>query len=123
VGVALVSRASRTATFAEGVETLSQPGARHVARRRATKIAAFGAFVGTGIHQDGSLLSNSFVKGPRAMVKPANVVKMKVLDVDIPRKRISLSLRLSDEPKPPSGGGRGGVLADALRRAYAQIRR
>jgi protein Tex len=120
--VALVRRL-QDRDHAEGVETLSDLEPGMLPEGVATKIAAFGAFVGTGIHQDGILLSNSFVKDPRAMVKPANVVKMKVLDVDIPRKRISLSLRLSDEPKPPSGGGRGGVLADALRRAYAQIRR
>ncbi len=65
-------------------------------------MAAFGAFVDVGVHQDGlvhvSAMSNTFVKDPRDVVKPGDIVRVKVLDVDIPRKRISLTLRLEDEP-------------------------
>ena len=81
-----------------------------------TNVAAFGAFVDIGVHQDGlvhvSALSNTFVKDPRAVVKPGDVVKVKVMDVDIPRKRISLTMRMSDEP----GQARGGARPDAGRR-------
>ncbi|HEX3650086.1 MAG TPA: S1 RNA-binding domain-containing protein, partial [Pseudonocardiaceae bacterium] len=104
-------------------------------------VAAFGAFVDVGVHQDGlvhvSAMSRNFVKDPRDVVKPGDVVRVKVLDVDIQRKRISLTLRLEDEPergaeRRAGGGGRqqqqrrprqdnrpapGGALADALRRA------
>ena len=87
-----------------------------------TNVAAFGAFVDIGVHQDGlvhvSALSKNFVKDPREVVKPGDVVKVKVLEVDVPRKRISLTLRLDDEvpaggPKEhdgqgPSGHGRSG---------------
>jgi protein Tex len=136
----------KTATFAEGVEKLAdlKPGMR--LEGVVTNVAAFGAFVDVGVHQDGlvhvSAMSKNFVKDPRDVVKPGDIVKVKVLEVDIPRKRISLTLRLDDEaapgkPAPGSGGGRqqgqrkgggqthrrdsgssgGGALADALRRA------
>jgi len=66
-----------------------------------TNVAAFGAFVDVGVHQDGlvhvSAMSKTFVKDPRAVVKPGDVVRVKVLDVDKPRKRISLTLRLDDQ--------------------------
>ena len=66
-----------------------------------TNVAAFGAFIDIGVHQDGlahvSALSKSFVRDPRDVVKPGDVVMVKVLDVDVPRKRISLTLRLDDE--------------------------
>jgi uncharacterized protein len=90
-------------------------------------VAAFGAFVDVGVHQDGlvhvSAMSRDFVKDPRDVVKPGDIVRVKVLDVDIPRKRISLTLRLEDtadsRPAPgqrgprsdgarPGGDGRGG---------------
>ncbi|MDQ1504822.1 MAG: protein Tex, partial [Actinomycetota bacterium] len=65
-------------------------------------VTAFGAFVDVGVHQDGlvhvSAMARRFVKDPREVVKPGDVVKVKVLDVDAGRKRISLSLRLDDEP-------------------------
>ena len=74
-------------------------------------MAAFGAFVDVGVHQDGlvhvSALSKTFVKDPREVVKPGDIVKVKVLDVDIPRKRISLTLRLDDEAAPKGQGGQG----------------
>jgi protein Tex len=66
-----------------------------------TNVAAFGAFVDIGVHQDGlvhvSAMSKTFVKDPRSVVKPGDIVRVKVLEVDQPRKRISLSLRLDDE--------------------------
>ncbi|MGC9668408.1 Tex family protein [Planosporangium sp. 12N6] len=91
----------KTATFTEGVETLAdlQPGM--VLEGVVTNVAAFGAFVDIGVHQDGlvhvSALSKTFVKDPRDVVKPGDIVRARVLDVDIPRKRISLTLRLDDE--------------------------
>ena len=66
-----------------------------------TNVANFGAFVDIGVHQDGlvhvSALADRFVKDPREVVKPGDIVKVKVLEVDLERKRISLTLRLSDE--------------------------
>ena len=67
-----------------------------------TNVAAFGAFVDVGVHQDGlvhvSAMSRTFVSDPREVVKSGDVVRVKVLDVDVPRKRISLTLRLDDNP-------------------------
>src|SRR5262245_29544620 len=74
-----------------------------------TNVAAFGAFVDIGVHQDGlvhvSAMSATFVKDPRDVVKPGDVVRVKVLDVDLPRKRVSLTLRLDDEATPSVRGG------------------
>jgi len=99
-----------TAAFAEGVETLADLRPGMVLEGVVTNVAAFGAFVDVGVHQDGlvhvSAMSKTFVKDPREVVKPGDVVKVKVLDVDVPRQRISLSLRLDDEAAP-NGGGRG----------------
>ncbi|MFJ5075310.1 Tex family protein [Streptomyces sp. NPDC088553] len=95
--------AFRTATFADGVEKIGDLASGMVLEGVVTNVAAFGAFVDIGVHQDGlvhvSAMSKTFVKDPRDVVKPGDVVKVKVLDVDIPRKRISLTLRLDD----PSG--------------------
>jgi uncharacterized protein len=100
--------AFKTATFAEGVETLADLRPGMVLEGTVTNVAAFGAFVDIGVHQDGlvhvSALSHTYVKDPRDVVKPGDVVRVKVLDVDIPRKRISLTLRLDDET--PRGGDR-----------------
>ncbi len=111
----------RTATFADGVEKVTdlEPGMR--LEGVVTNVAAFGAFVDVGVHQDGlvhvSAMSHNFVKDPREVVKPGDVVKVKVLEVDVERKRISLTLRLDDEPgaktsdqrRAKSGqGGQGG---------------
>ena len=96
-----------TATFAEGVEKIAdlEPGMR--LEGVVTNVAAFGAFVDVGVHQDGlvhvSAMSHEFVSDPREVVKPGDVVKVKVLDVDVERKRISLTLRLDDEV--PAGDG------------------
>ncbi|MBE1579361.1 Tex family protein [Amycolatopsis roodepoortensis] len=105
--------AFKTATFADGVEKIGdlKPGMR--LEGVVTNVAAFGAFIDVGVHQDGlahvSALSKNFVKDPREVVKPGDIVKVKVLEVDVPRKRISLTLRLDDEPGKPAreqGGGR-----------------
>ncbi|MEV7085042.1 Tex family protein [Streptomyces sp. NPDC093085] len=111
--------AFRTATFKEGVEKLADLAPGMVLEGVVTNVAAFGAFVDIGVHQDGlvhvSAMSRNFVKDPREVVKPGDVVKVKVMDVDIPRKRISLTLRLDDEagtPRPErerSGGGGAGA--------------
>jgi len=137
-----------TATFAEGVEKLEDLEPGMVLEGVVTNVAAFGAFVDIGVHQDGlvhvSAMSRTFVSDPRSVVKSGDVVRVKVLSVDIPRHRISLTLRLDDEGPRPAGGrdraGRrpppdrartdsgssrrsapsdpgGGALADALRRA------
>jgi uncharacterized protein len=93
--------AFRTASFKEGVEKISDLEPGMVLEGVVTNVAAFGAFVDVGVHQDGlvhvSAMSRTFVKDPRDVVKPGDIVKVKVLDVDIPRKRISLTLRLDDE--------------------------
>ena len=95
-----------TATFAEGVEKLEdlQPGM--VLEGVVTNVAAFGAFVDVGVHQDGlvhvSAMSRNFVSDPHSVVKSGDVVRVKVLSVDIPRHRISLTLRLDDEGPPPA---------------------
>ncbi|WP_431944513.1 Tex family protein [Micromonospora marina] len=98
----------RTATFVEGVEKISDLTPGMVLEGVVTNVAAFGAFVDVGVHQDGlvhvSAMSHTFVKDPRDVVKSGDVVKVRVLDVDVPRKRISLTLRLDDEA--PTGGGR-----------------
>ena len=139
--------AFRTAAFAEGVDTIEDLAPGMVLEGVVTNVAAFGAFVDIGVHQDGlvhiSAMSHTFVKDPRDVVKPGDVVRVKVLDVDVPRKRISLTLRLDDEPGggPRRAGTRaeraaadnraptrrapradresftGGAMADALRRA------
>ncbi|GAA4614753.1 Tex family protein [Saccharopolyspora hordei] len=106
----------KTASFAEGVETLADLKPGMTLEGVVTNVAAFGAFVDVGVHQDGlvhvSAMSKNFVNDPRDVVKSGDIVRVKVLDVDIPRKRISLTLRLDDEPgaggKPDREAGRGG---------------
>ncbi|WP_307815805.1 Tex family protein [Streptomyces sp. 7-21] len=137
--------AFQTARFKEGVETLGDLKPGMVLEGVVSNVAAFGAFVDIGVHQDGlvhvSAMSKRFVSDPREVVKPGDIVTVKVLDVDVPRKRISLTLRLDDEAEPGGGRqqrGRGGAprqrdrrgggarrpqppansaMADALRRA------
>ncbi|MFE2032171.1 Tex family protein [Streptomyces scopuliridis] len=109
--------AFKTATFKDGVEKIGDLASGMVLEGVVTNVAAFGAFVDIGVHQDGlvhvSAMSRNFVKDPREVVKPGDVVKVKVMDIDIPRKRISLTLRLEDEAQPAkqdrerSGGGGG----------------
>jgi uncharacterized protein len=102
--------AFRTATFADGVEKVDDLRPGMLLEGVVTNVAAFGAFVDVGVHQDGlvhvSAMSSTFVKDPRDVVKPGDVVRVKVLDVDVPRNRVSLTLRLDDEPTPPGGGAR-----------------
>jgi len=105
-------------SFAEGVEDLKDLKPGMILEGRVTNVAAFGAFVDIGVHQDGlvhvSALSHTFVKDPRDAVKAGDIVKVKVMDVDIARQRIALSMRLDDEPgqarggKPTGGEVRGG---------------
>ncbi len=103
-----------TATFADGVEDLKDLKPGMVLEGRVSNVAAFGAFVDIGVHQDGlvhvSALSTKFVKDPREVVKAGDVVKVKVVEVDIPRKRIALTMRLDDpigEGANPAGAGAG----------------
>ncbi|GAA2667507.1 uncharacterized protein LV78_003725 [Actinosynnema pretiosum] len=108
--------AFKTATFADGVEKIADLKPGMVLEGVVTNVAAFGAFVDVGVHQDGlvhiSALSDNYVKDPRDVVKSGDVVRVKVLEVDIPRKRIGLTLRLTDEPgrkpKDQQGERRGG---------------
>jgi uncharacterized protein len=98
-----------TASFAEGVETLEDLAPGMVLEGVVTNVAAFGAFVDIGVHQDGlvhvSAMSRTFVSDPHQVVKSGDVVRVRVLGVDIPRKRISLTLRLDEEAPAPGGGG------------------
>ena len=139
----------KAAVFLEGVEKLKDLKPGMVLEGAVTNVAAFGAFVDIGVHQDGlvhiSAMSKTFVKDPREVVKPGDIVRVKVLEVDEARKRIALTLRLddaigprvdragavvprNDDARPASRGsshnaGRvqreepGGALADAMRRA------
>ncbi len=97
--------AFKAATFQEGVETLADLVPGMVLEGVVTNVAAFGAFVDIGVHQDGlvhvSAMSRSFVKDPRTVARPGDVVRVKVMEVDGARKRIALSLRLDDEPGAP----------------------
>ncbi|MFE2128926.1 MULTISPECIES: Tex family protein [Streptomyces] len=101
--------AFKTATFKEGVEKIGDLAPGMILEGVVTNVAAFGAFIDIGVHQDGlahvSALSKNFVKDPRDVVKPGDIVRVKVMDVDIPRKRISLTLRLEDEPGAERGAG------------------
>ncbi|HSX62130.1 MAG TPA: Tex family protein [Tahibacter sp.] len=105
-----------TAAFAEGVEDLKDLKPGMVLEGRVSNVAAFGAFVDIGVHQDGlvhvSALSTKFVKDPREVVKAGDVVKVKVLEVDIPRKRIALTMRLDDPIGEAAGAGAGGAKRD-----------
>ena len=147
--------AFKTAEFKEGVETIDDLRPGMLLEGVVTNVAAFGAFVDIGVHQDGlvhiSAMSNTFIKDPREAAKPGDIVKVKVLEVDKPRKRISLTMRMSDEPgkpqqrggdrsatpaqtqrhlanqnRPSQGGGMGalgGALADAMKRAQQPPKR
>ena len=98
-----------TAIFREGVEQLKDLKPDMILEGVVTNVAAFGAFVDIGVHQDGlvhiSALSNSFVKDPHSVVKAGQVVKVKVLEVDEKRKRIALTMRLTDSAAESSKAG------------------
>lgn len=102
----------KTAEFQDGVESLKdlQPGM--VLEGVVTNVTNFGAFVDIGVHQDGlvhiSALSEKFVKDPYEVVKAGDIVKVKVMEVDIPRNRVGLSMRMSDTPGEKVDGPRGG---------------
>jgi len=93
-----------TATFKDGVEDIKDLRPDMILEGVVTNVAAFGAFVDIGVHQDGlvhiSALSNTFVRDPHTVVKAGQVVKVKVLEVDEKRRRIALTMRLSDTPQP-----------------------
>lgn len=138
----------KAAVFKDGVEKVSDLKPGMVLEGAVTNVAAFGAFVDIGVHQDGlvhiSAMSRTFIKDPREVVKSGDIVRVKVLEVDVPRKRIALTLRLDDElgakpdrtsgselrgnARPPSSSSAprktsqpkassDGALAEALRRA------
>ena len=92
----------KAAEFLEGVETLDDLKEGMVLEGTVTNVTNFGAFVDIGVHQDGlvhiSVLADRFVKDPHEVVKTGDLVKVKVLEVDKPRKRIALSMRLADQP-------------------------
>ena len=136
--------AFKAAVFMEGVEKVSDLKPGMILEGTVTNVAAFGAFVDVGVHQDGlihiSAMSKTFIKDPREVVKPGDIVKVKVLEVEVDRKRIALSLRMDDPigakaerpkadrgprfseknmtsrtPSKPEAGG--GAFAEAMRRA------
>lgn len=138
--------AFKAAVFKEGVEEIKHLKRGMILEGTVTNVAAFGAFVDIGVHQDGlvhiSAMSKARIKDPREVVKPGDIVKVKVLEIEVARKRISLTLRLDDEigtkGKAPAAADRkrelskaqmtseaprkgevqsGGALAEALRRA------
>ncbi|APP06286.1 Tex family protein [Vibrio campbellii] len=92
----------KTATFAEGVNSVSDLEPGMILEGVVSNVANFGAFVDIGVHQDGlvhiSALTDRFVSDPREVVKAGDIVKVKVMEVDVQRKRIGLSMRLNDEP-------------------------
>lgn len=138
--------AFKAAVFKEGVEEIKHLQKGMILEGTVTNVAAFGAFVDIGVHQDGlvhiSAMSKTFIKDPREVVKPGDIVKVKVLDFEVARKRISLTLRLDDEvgakkdapgmqrdntrntnrmtssaPRKQESSSGGGALAEAMRRA------
>ncbi len=138
--------AFKAAIFKEGVEEIKHLKRGMILEGTVTNVAAFGAFVDIGVHQDGlvhiSSMSKTFIKDPREVVKSGDIVKVKVLEVEVARKRIALTLRLDDEvgskgpklaegkpreisqaqmtsqaPRKPQEPAGGGALAEALRRA------
>ncbi|MGO4745564.1 Tex family protein [Serratia quinivorans] len=115
----------KTATFAEGVETLNdlQPGM--ILEGSVTNVTNFGAFVDIGVHQDGlvhiSSLADKFVEDPHTVVKAGDIVKVKVMEVDLQRKRIALSMRLDEQPGEgsPRRGGNSAPARDNAARPQA----
>jgi len=103
----------KTATFQDGIESVSDLRPGMILEGVVTNVAAFGAFVDIGVHQDGlvhvSQLANKFVKDPHEVVKPGQIVKVKVIEVDEKRQRISLTMRLDDAPGSGSRSGEARV--------------
>ncbi|MGE5523167.1 MAG: Tex family protein [Rhodospirillaceae bacterium] len=112
----------KTANFQDGIETLADLRPDMILEGVVTNVAAFGAFVDIGVHQDGlvhvSAMSNRFVKDPHDVVKPGQIVKVKVMDVDVKRQRIALTMRLDDVAgaQPQRGGNNGGQRDRKLQR-------
>jgi len=139
----------KTAQFKEGVETLNDLYPGMVLEGVVTNVANFGAFVDIGVHQDGlvhiSALAEKFVKDPRDVVRVGQTVSVKVLEVDVARKRVALTMRLNDTAAParrsgdaPKGGDRsnrrpqgdggrggagGGMMNSAMADAFAKLKR
>jgi uncharacterized protein len=112
----------KTATFQEGIEAISDLQPNMILEGVVTNVAAFGAFVDIGVHQDGlvhvSAMANRFVKDPHEFVKPGEIVKVKVMELDVKRQRISLTMRLDDAPGAPSrAADTRGQTSPALERA------
>jgi protein Tex len=109
----------KTATFREGVEKLSDLAPGMVLEGVVTNVAAFGAFVDIGVHQDGlvhvSAMSTKFIKDPHEVVKAGQVVKVKVLETDVKRQRIALTMRLDDEFGVAAAGATAGTGAQQAR--------
>ncbi|MBX9915582.1 MAG: RNA-binding transcriptional accessory protein [Pseudomonadaceae bacterium] len=103
----------KTAEFQEGVETLKDLKLGMQLEGVVTNVTNFGAFVDIGVHQDGlvhiSALSEKFVKDPYEVVKAGDIVRVKVMEVDIPRNRVALSMRMGDTPGEKVEGPRGGA--------------
>ncbi|MCU1723326.1 Tex family protein [Pseudomonas sp. 5P_5.1_Bac1] len=116
----------KTAEFQEGVEDLKDLEPGMILEGVVTNVTNFGAFVDIGVHQDGlvhiSALSEKFIKDPREAVKAGDVVKVKVMEVDIPRKRVGLSMRMSDTPGEKVDGARGSRPGSAPRQQGAPAR-
>ncbi|GAB2716349.1 Tex family protein [Halomonas garicola] len=120
----------KAAEFREGVETLNDLEPGMVLEGTVTNVTHFGAFVDIGVHQDGlvhiSALSHRFVEDPRSVVKAGDIVQVKVMNVDIPRKRIGLSMRLDDQPeadKADAASSNAGSAADGKAGANKSRRR
>ncbi|WP_026376241.1 Tex family protein [Aestuariibacter salexigens] len=103
----------KTANFKEGVESISDLKPGMILEGVVSNVANFGAFVDVGVHQDGlvhiSAMTNKFIKDPREVVKAGDIVKVKVLEVDVQRKRIAFTMRLDEQPaakKPQSAANR-----------------
>lgn len=119
----------KTASFSEGIEKISDLTPGMVLEGTVTNVAAFGAFVDIGVHQDGlvhiSALANRYVSEPREVVRSGDIVRVKVIDVDESRKRIGLSMRLDDDVASGarSKPGRGGDAGSSAERGSQQKQR
>lgn len=140
----------KTATFAEGIHEVSDLEVGMVLEGVVSNVANFGAFVDIGVHQDGlvhiSALTDRFISDPREVVKAGDIVKVKVMGVDVQRKRIALSMRLNDEPgqdnrsqrsaaprggqerraprrDEPQGNALGGAMGGAFAAAFAKAKK
>lgn len=117
----------KTAEFQEGVEDLKDLELGMILEGVVTNVTNFGAFVDIGVHQDGlvhiSALSEKFIKDPREAVKAGDVVKVKVMEIDIPRKRVGLSMRMSDTPGEKIDGARGARPGSAPRQQNSAPRK